>query len=119
MNKAYQWSNIIVARSGASTISELSVVQKPSILIPYPAATDNHQYYNAVNLKKESSFYVDVLDHELETDDLVKNIYYSYLQISYSLQFFFRFRLEAFHKSIVNNHQFQRLMALFPQCYVG
>ena len=37
----------IICRSGASTIAELMYCQLPAILIPYPHAAANHQYYNA------------------------------------------------------------------------
>ncbi len=40
-------SHLIVARAGASTIAELAVVGRPSILVPYPHATDDHQSLNA------------------------------------------------------------------------
>jgi UDP-N-acetylglucosamine--N-acetylmuramyl-(pentapeptide) pyrophosphoryl-undecaprenol N-acetylglucosamine transferase len=40
-------AHLVVARSGASTISELCVIGRPSILIPYPFATDDHQTANA------------------------------------------------------------------------
>ncbi len=40
-------SQIIIARSGASSIAEIVAVQKPSILVPLPTAADNHQYFNA------------------------------------------------------------------------
>ena len=36
-----------VSRSGASSLAELAAMRLPAILIPYPAAADNHQYYNA------------------------------------------------------------------------
>lgn len=74
MNKEYKESNIIIARAGASTISELRVIKKPSILIPYPAATDNHQYHNAINLKEENNFFVDILDHTIENSLLADRL---------------------------------------------
>ena len=36
-----------VSRAGASSLAELAAMQLPSVLVPYPAATDNHQFYNA------------------------------------------------------------------------
>lgn len=36
-----------VSRAGASSLAEIAAMQVPSVLIPYPAATDNHQFYNA------------------------------------------------------------------------
>jgi len=40
-------ANIIIARSGASSLAEIFALQKPSILVPFPYAADNHQYFNA------------------------------------------------------------------------
>jgi len=74
MDKQYHWANIIISRAGASTISELRVVKKPALLIPYPAAVDNHQYYNAENLKKENLSFIEVLDHTQPATDLAKAI---------------------------------------------
>jgi UDP-N-acetylglucosamine--N-acetylmuramyl-(pentapeptide) pyrophosphoryl-undecaprenol N-acetylglucosamine transferase len=36
-----------VSRSGASSLAELAAMRVPAVLIPYPAATDNHQFHNA------------------------------------------------------------------------
>ena len=47
MDLAYMASDIIVARAGASTISELALIAKPSILIPSPNVTEDHQNKNA------------------------------------------------------------------------
>lgn len=41
-------SDLAICRSGASTIAELSALSLPAILIPYPHATDDHQYLNAL-----------------------------------------------------------------------
>lgn len=40
-------SHLIIARAGASTVSELAVAGRPAILVPLPSAMDNHQYFNA------------------------------------------------------------------------
>ena len=40
-------ADIIVSRAGASSTAEIAVMHKPSILIPYPHATDRHQDHNA------------------------------------------------------------------------
>ena len=40
-------AHLVVSRSGASTIAELSAIGRPAILIPYPFATDDHQTANA------------------------------------------------------------------------
>ncbi len=41
------WAHLVIARSGASTIAELTTVGRPAILVPYPSATDDHQTANA------------------------------------------------------------------------
>ena len=43
-------ASLIISRSGSSTISEILGLRKPSILIPSPNVTGNHQYLNAYNL---------------------------------------------------------------------
>lgn len=40
-------SHLVIARAGASTVSELAVAGRPAILVPLPASADNHQAYNA------------------------------------------------------------------------
>lgn len=47
MAGAYAWADLIVARAGATTLAEVTSAKKPSILIPFPFATHNHQYVNA------------------------------------------------------------------------
>lgn len=44
-------SHLIIARSGASTVSELATAGRPGILVPYPQSMDNHQYSNAEALE--------------------------------------------------------------------
>jgi hypothetical protein len=36
-----------ISRAGASSLAEIAAVRLPAVLIPYPAATDNHQFHNA------------------------------------------------------------------------
>jgi UDP-N-acetylglucosamine--N-acetylmuramyl-(pentapeptide) pyrophosphoryl-undecaprenol N-acetylglucosamine transferase len=43
----YAWADLVLCRAGALTISELSIMGRPSILIPLPQAIDNHQVHNA------------------------------------------------------------------------
>ena len=51
MEKKYNWADIVIARSGALTVSELIDSGTASILIPYPFAVDDHQFFNAKVLK--------------------------------------------------------------------
>lgn len=47
----YQKSNLVIARAGASTIGELSAFGLPVIMVPYPHAAENHQFYNAKSVE--------------------------------------------------------------------
>jgi len=47
MAGAYQWADIVVCRSGASTVAELAAAGVPSILVPYPHHKDQQQLKNA------------------------------------------------------------------------
>ena len=47
MAAVYSAADVIVARAGASTVAEIATVGVASVLIPWPAAADNHQEHNA------------------------------------------------------------------------
>jgi UDP-N-acetylglucosamine--N-acetylmuramyl-(pentapeptide) pyrophosphoryl-undecaprenol N-acetylglucosamine transferase len=46
-------ANLVISRSGASTVSELAVIGRPSVLVPYPYALDHDQSANAAALQAE------------------------------------------------------------------
>jgi UDP-N-acetylglucosamine--N-acetylmuramyl-(pentapeptide) pyrophosphoryl-undecaprenol N-acetylglucosamine transferase len=48
-------SHLVIARSGASTVAELTVIGRPSILIPLPHALDNDQLQNAARLAESGA----------------------------------------------------------------
>ncbi|NTV97767.1 MAG: undecaprenyldiphospho-muramoylpentapeptide beta-N-acetylglucosaminyltransferase [Chlorobiaceae bacterium] len=50
MGSAYSAADLVLCRSGASTIAEVTNLGKPSVLVPYPYATGDHQRYNAMAL---------------------------------------------------------------------
>ena len=52
MSEAYQKCELVICRAGATTLAELTVCKKASILIPFPFATDDHQTVNAQALVK-------------------------------------------------------------------
>ncbi|WP_081645780.1 undecaprenyldiphospho-muramoylpentapeptide beta-N-acetylglucosaminyltransferase [Litchfieldella anticariensis] len=47
MAAAYDWADLVVCRAGALTVAELAAAAKPSLLVPYPHAVDDHQTANA------------------------------------------------------------------------
>lgn len=51
MAAEYQQADLIVSRAGATTVAELAIAGKPSILVPYPFAADNHQELNAAEMR--------------------------------------------------------------------
>ena len=44
-------AHLVISRSGASTVSEIAVIGRPAILVPYPHALDHDQAANAAALK--------------------------------------------------------------------
>ncbi len=55
MGDAFASANLVLARAGSSTLAELCAVGKPSVLIPSPNVTDNHQEANARGLEREGA----------------------------------------------------------------
>ena len=51
-------AQLVITRSGASTVAELAVSGRPSILVPYPHATDDHQRINAQSLEDAGAAWV-------------------------------------------------------------
>lgn len=52
MARAYAQSSIVIGRAGATTLAELCAIGRPSILVPYPHAADDHQARNAEALER-------------------------------------------------------------------
>ena len=67
IGEAYHQSDLVIGRSGAMTISEICCSSKPSILLPLPWATDNHQYLNAKFLEDKNASIV--LESTLDSAD--------------------------------------------------
>ncbi|MGR3301162.1 MAG: undecaprenyldiphospho-muramoylpentapeptide beta-N-acetylglucosaminyltransferase [Candidatus Scalindua sp.] len=74
---AYKLSDLVICRAGANTIAEISAVGIPAILIPYPYATDNHQYWNAYELARIGGAVI-IKQDELKPErltELVSNLF--------------------------------------------
>ncbi len=52
MDQRYAWADLVVCRSGASTVAEICACRKAAIFIPLPTAADDHQRKNAEVLAK-------------------------------------------------------------------
>ncbi len=55
MELALGAASVAISRAGASSISEFAAMQLPALLVPYPDAADNHQYYNANELAQSGA----------------------------------------------------------------
>ena len=55
MAEAYAWADLVICRAGALTISELAAAGVGAILVPFPAAVDDHQTHNAQYLVQASA----------------------------------------------------------------
>lgn len=75
MISQYQKADLIICRSGASTVAELTVLGKPSIFIPYPYAADNHQEKNASAIVDAGGAEM-ILEKELKGSILAERIKY-------------------------------------------
>lgn len=73
MEEVENIADVIVARSGAMTITEISNLGKPSILIPLPNVSNNHQMYNAKVLENIGAAKI-LLNDKLNEKDLNSSI---------------------------------------------
>ncbi len=72
-------ADLVISRAGAITISELEVLGKPSILVPYPYAAENHQYHNAKVLEDHrAAILVEEKDYSKEAIiERIEELYHS------------------------------------------
>jgi len=62
---------LIISRAGATSIAEIYYTNKKAILIPYPYAADNHQWYNGVEFAKSGKGVV-LVEKKLTEEKLIK-----------------------------------------------
>jgi UDP-N-acetylglucosamine--N-acetylmuramyl-(pentapeptide) pyrophosphoryl-undecaprenol N-acetylglucosamine transferase len=55
MDLAYAMCDLVIARGGASTVSELCIVARPAILVPLPTAAEDHQTKNCLALTEKNA----------------------------------------------------------------
>jgi UDP-N-acetylglucosamine--N-acetylmuramyl-(pentapeptide) pyrophosphoryl-undecaprenol N-acetylglucosamine transferase len=73
MASAYQHADIVICRSGAMTVTELSALGVPSILVPFPHAVDDHQTRNAKHLA-DSGAAILMPQHSLNAESLAAEL---------------------------------------------
>lgn len=66
-------ADLVIARSGAITLSEIQASAKASVLIPSPNVTENHQYHNAMVLARANAAVV-IEESELSGERLIREV---------------------------------------------
>ncbi|NLY42436.1 MAG: undecaprenyldiphospho-muramoylpentapeptide beta-N-acetylglucosaminyltransferase [Clostridiaceae bacterium] len=74
MDNAMAAADLVVCRAGAITLSEITAMGKPALLIPSPNVTNNHQEYNARALEKQGAAIV-IREQELNGEVLYDKIH--------------------------------------------
>ena len=69
MDLAYSLADLVISRAGALSISELTLAGKPSILVPSPNVSEDHQTKNAMSLVNKSAA---ILVEDNQTDSLLR-----------------------------------------------
>lgn len=69
MDLAYSLADLVISRAGALSISELTLAGKPSILVPSPNVSEDHQTKNAMSLVNKSAA---ILVEDKDTDSLLR-----------------------------------------------
>ena len=64
-------ADLIICRAGAITLSELLACGKPSILVPSPYVAENHQFHNAMTLKRIGAAEI-IEEKDLNVDKLIQ-----------------------------------------------
>lgn len=73
LNRLFSKTDLLVSRAGATTISELIGTNTPTIFIPSPYVTENHQYKNAMDLVNNNAARI-IEEKNLTSDKLVDEI---------------------------------------------
>lgn len=66
-------ADLIICRAGAITLSELSACGKPSVLIPSPYVAENHQFHNAMTLKRIGAAEI-IEEKDLTDEKLIETV---------------------------------------------
>jgi UDP-N-acetylglucosamine--N-acetylmuramyl-(pentapeptide) pyrophosphoryl-undecaprenol N-acetylglucosamine transferase len=73
MSRAYASASLVIARAGATTLAELCAIGKPSILIPYPHAAEDHQAKNALAMERAGAA-IAIRESELTAEGLATQV---------------------------------------------
>ncbi len=73
MARAYASASLVLARAGATTLAELCAIGKPSLLIPFPHAAEDHQAKNAFAMERAGAS-VAIREDELSAEGLASEV---------------------------------------------
>ncbi len=73
MKLAFDAADVVVCRAGASSVAEISATGKPAVLVPFPFATDNHQYHNAKYLCERNAAMM-INDRDVTVESLFEKL---------------------------------------------
>lgn len=83
MNIAYSAADLVISRSGATTVAELANLGKPSILVPLSSASNNEQYMNAkIFADKGASLLIEDSNLKLKLFDTIKKLIFDEEKLS-------------------------------------
>ena len=68
-------ADLVICRAGAITLSEIQACAKPAVLIPSPYVAENHQFHNAMTLKKAGAAEI-IEEKELSGEKLIETVSY-------------------------------------------
>ena len=105
-------ADLVICRAGAITLSELSAMGKPAILIPSPYVAENHQFHNAMTLKRAGA--AEVVEEKDLTADLLIDL------VSHLIEN--KPRLEKMSKAASNNAILdanERIYEIIMQAFTG
>ena len=73
IGNAYACSDLLVCRAGAGTVKEVENYNLPALFIPFPYATDNHQYFNAKSVEVPN-FRIVIEEKSITEQEIIKFI---------------------------------------------
>ncbi len=73
IGNAYACSDLVVCRAGAGTVREIEFYDLPAIFVPFPYATDNHQYFNALSVQKQN-YRIVIEEKNIDKEEIINFI---------------------------------------------
>jgi UDP-N-acetylglucosamine--N-acetylmuramyl-(pentapeptide) pyrophosphoryl-undecaprenol N-acetylglucosamine transferase len=101
MDEIYNITDLIISRSGANTVAEIAYCNIPAILIPYPFAINNHQYFNATFLEKNGKAII-INDNNLNSSKLADIIFNLERE---NKKFYNELKYKKINDNFVNGHK--------------